>query len=156
MRKSLSDKGVSALKPRAKRFTYPDPELRGHYVIVYPTGSKSFTTEARGPDGKQVWTSIGPTDSTEIEEARRQARSILQRVRSGLPAFEPKGETFGGVTANWLARHVDANGLISAKEIRRLLTVHVTPTWKNREFTSIRRSDVAAILDHVERSETHV
>jgi integrase len=150
MRKTLTDKGVSALRPRAKRFAYPDPELRGHYVIVYPTGSKSFTTEARGPDGKQVWTSIGPTDSTEIEEARRQARSILQRVRSGLPAVEPKAVTFGAVVETWRKRHVEANGLRSAREINRLLDTHVLPVWKDREFTSIRRSDVVALLDHIE------
>ena len=28
MRKTLSDKGVAALKPRASRYAYPDPELR--------------------------------------------------------------------------------------------------------------------------------
>jgi len=31
MRKTLSDKGVAALKPRAARYATPDPELRGHY-----------------------------------------------------------------------------------------------------------------------------
>jgi len=75
---------------------------------------------------------------------------ILKRVRSGLPAFEPKAETFGAVTASWLTRHVDANGLRSAKEIRRLLNAHVLPVWKDREFTAIRRSDCAALLDEVE------
>ena len=40
MRKTLSDKGVAALKPRASRYTFPDPELRGHYVRVQPGGAK--------------------------------------------------------------------------------------------------------------------
>jgi len=39
MRKTLSDKGVAALKPRAGRYAFPDPELRGHYVRVQPTGA---------------------------------------------------------------------------------------------------------------------
>ena len=47
-------------------------------------------------------------------------------------------------------RHVEANALRSAREINRLLDVHVLPVWKDREFTSIRRSDVAALLDEVE------
>jgi hypothetical protein len=42
MRKTLSDKGVAALKPRAGRYAFPDPELRGHYVRVQPSGAKSF------------------------------------------------------------------------------------------------------------------
>jgi integrase len=150
MRKSLTNKGVAALKPRAKRFAYPDPELRGHWIRVQPSGAKSYATVARGPNGKQQWTTIGPTDSLEIAEARAQARSILERVRAGLPAVEPKGETFGAVAANWLTRHVEANGLRSAREINRLLGAHALPVWKDREFTAIRRSDVAALLDHVE------
>ena len=150
MRQTLTDKGVAALKPRAKRFAYPDPELRGHWIRVQPSGAKSYAAITRSPDGKQQWTTIGPTDAMPIEGARDEARSILNRVRSGLPAIEPKVETFGDVTANWLARHVQANALRSAKEIRRLLDAHALPVWKKREFTSIRRSDVAALLDHIE------
>ena len=73
--------------------------------------------------------------------------AIIKRVRAGLPAVEPKAETFGAVAANWLKRHVDANGLLSSREIERLLDVHVLPVWGDREFTAIRRSDVAALLD---------
>jgi hypothetical protein len=39
MRKSLSDAGVAALKPRAARYAHPDPELAGHYVRVTPSGA---------------------------------------------------------------------------------------------------------------------
>ena len=39
MRKSLTDKGVAALKPRATRYAFPDPEMRGHYVRVQPSGA---------------------------------------------------------------------------------------------------------------------
>ena len=150
MRQSLSDKGVAALKPRAKRYAYPDPELRGHWVRVSVSGVKSYVTVTRAPDGKQQWTTIGAANSMPIEEAREQARTVLQRVRAGLPAFEPKAETCGAVVDNWRKRHVEANGLRSAREINRLLDTHVLPIWKDREFTSIRRSDVAALLDHVE------
>jgi integrase len=150
MRKTLTDKGVVALKPRAQRYAYPDPEMRGHYVRVQPSGAKSFVTVARDPAGKQVWTTIAANDVISIADAREQAREIIKRIRAGLPAFEPRGESFGYVAANWLQRHVMANGLRSAREITRLLNVHVLPLWRDREFTSIRRSDVAALLDDVE------
>jgi integrase len=42
------------------------------------------------------------------------------------------------------------NGLRSEKEITRLLRVHVFPAWKDRAFLSIRRSDVAALLDRIQ------
>ena len=150
MRKTFTNKGVLALKPRAERYAAPDPQLTGHYVRVQPSGAKAFVAVARDPAGKQLWTTIGAADVMNITEARELARDIIKRVRAGLPAVEPKAETFGSVVENWLKRHVDANALISSREIKRLLDVHVLPAWRDREFTSIRRSDVAALLDRVE------
>jgi integrase len=140
----------AALKPRAKRYATPDPELRGHWIRVQPSGAKSYAAVTRGPQGKQIWKTIGAADAMSIGESREQARGILKRVQAGLPAVEAKGETFAAVAANWLKRHVAANKLRSRSEIERLLAAHVLPEWGDREFLSIRRSDVAALLDDVE------
>jgi integrase len=149
-RKTLTDKGIAALKPRAARYAHPDPELSGLYVRVQPTGAKTFWCIARNPDGKQIWTLVGDCAVMSIEEARNRARDILQRVRDGLPAVEPKGETFEAVARQWLARYVSKKRLRSEPEITRLLKVHVFPRWQNRPFLDIRRSDVAKLLDQVE------
>jgi hypothetical protein len=85
MRRAMTDKGVAALKRKPKAYSRPDPELRGHWVRVQPSGTKSFWTIARDPNQKQIWTYIGPCDATTIEEARARARIILRRVRAGLP-----------------------------------------------------------------------
>jgi len=87
-----------------------------------------------------------------IAEARDRAR-VIQRVRDGLPAVEAKAGTFAAVAANWLERHVEAKGLRSNPEINRFLNSHIPPAWKDREFASIRRSDVAALLDKVEDNQ---
>jgi integrase len=152
MRKTrLTDKGVADLKPRADRYANADPELRGHYVRVTPSGAKSYVAVTRNPNnGRQVWTTIGAADAMPIAEARDAARKILLRVRGGLPAVTPKGDTFGTVVDNWRKRHVEANGLISAPEINRLLDQHILPAWKDRPFTSIRRTDITGLLDKVE------
>jgi integrase len=149
-RKSLTDRGILALKPRAARYAFPDPQLAGHYVRVTPNSAKSFCCVARAPDGRQVWTTIGDCEVMPIEEARGRAREYLQRVRDGLPAIAPKGETFGAVAANWIKRHVEPNGLRSGKEIKRLLDRHILAVWRDREFIAIKRSDVAVLLDDVE------
>jgi len=146
----MTDKGVAALRPRASRYAKSDPELRGHWIRVQPRGAKSFWTVARNPDGKQIWTFIGPADAITIEQARERARTILQRVRSGLPAVEPKAETFGTVIDNWLKRHVQGNGLRSRDKIVGLLDRHISQDFRAREFAAIRRSDVAALLDEIE------
>ena len=150
MRKTLSDKGVAALKPRASRYAYPDPQLAGHYIRITPNGAKSFAAVTRDPDGKQIWTTLGATDRMTIATARELAREAITRVRAGLPAVEPKKESFGNVVSNWLTRHVERNGLRSRDEIVRLLDRHILPAWRNREFVSIRRSDITALLDKVE------
>jgi integrase len=148
MARNLTDKGVAAIKPRAKTYTHPDPQLPGHYVRVTPTGSKSFVAVSRDPRGKQLWTTLGSAALLKIEEAREQARAVIKRVKAGQDRAGPK--SFESVAHEWLHRHVDAKGLRDAYEIRRVLTKHVLPAWGGREFESIRRGDVATLLDQVE------
>jgi integrase len=152
-RRTLTDLGVRALKPRAKTFAFPDPQLVGHYVRVQPSGSKAFVAVARDPYGKQVWANVGPADLLKIDDAREQAREAIKRIKAGQPAFEPppvKPDTFKGVAENWLQRHVAAKQLRSGREIKRSLEMYVYPHWAERDFISIKRSDVAALLDHIE------
>ncbi|MFK0688168.1 tyrosine-type recombinase/integrase [Mesorhizobium sp. IMUNJ 23033] len=151
-RKTLSDAGVADLKARAARYTFSDPELRGHYVRVMPSGAKSFVAVSRDPTGKQVWATIGAADMMGIEKARDGAREAIKRIRDGLPPIEQKtaADTFRTVAENYLKRHVAAKGLLSEKEIKRCLDVYVFPKWEKREFTAIRRGDVATLLDEVE------
>jgi integrase len=152
MRKTLTDAGVRALKPRAARYAHPDPELAGHYVRVQPSGTKSFVAVSRDPSGKQIWATIGSVDLMSVAESREKARAAIKRVMSGKPAFEilAKAETFADVVTEWRTRHLERNGLRAAREINRLLIVHILPAWGAREMVSIRRSDVAALLDRVE------
>ena len=152
-RKSLTDIAVAKLKPRAKRYAEPDPELRGHYVRVTPNGAKSFVAVARDPYGKQVWATIGGTDVFKIDDAREAARTAIKRVKAGQDAFEAapeKPDSFKAVAENYIERHVKAKGLRSRPEIERILNKFVYPTWKDRDFGGIGRADVAKMLDHVE------
>ena len=149
----MSDKGVAALKPRAARYAVADPELRGHYIRVQPSGAKSFVAVTLDPHGKQVWATLGAADVLSIDEARERARKTIQRVKDGKPAFEAppaKAASFEEIAEQWLKRHVRAKGLRSEGEVTRLLKAHVYSAWKGRAFLAIRRSDVAALLDEVE------
>ena len=89
-RKTLSDAGVADLKARPARYTFSDPELRGHYVRVMPSGAKSFVAVSRDPNGKQVWATIGAADMMGIEKAREDARDAIKRIRAGLPPMSRK------------------------------------------------------------------
>ena len=155
-RKTLTDRQVAKLKPGLKRITMPDPLLRGHYIRIAPSGAKSYVAVARDKDGKQRWATIGTVDHLTIAEAREAARKAMKRI-NGINAWQPTVEpppvmpdSFEAVAENYLKRHVRAKGLRSRSEIERILETQVYPVWKDREFTSIRRGDVAALLDRLQ------
>jgi len=147
-RKTLTDKGVAALKLRSKLYAHPDPQLPGHYIRVSATGRKSYVAVARDPNGKQVWITIGSAAHVAIDDARNKAREVIARIRAGEARAGPK--SFQTVADEWLKRHVEQRGLLSRYEIRRLLTKHVLPAWSGRDFESIRRGDVTELLNRVE------
>ena len=151
--RELTDASVAALKPRAGRYNRPDADCRGLYVRVTEKGAKSYCAVARDPLGKQIWTTLGPADHLAIDEARSKARSVIKRVKAGLPAVEPPKpapDSFKFVAENWLQRHVRARGLRSAGEIERVLRKHVFPSLGERQFTAVRRGDIALLLDRIE------
>lgn len=149
-RKTLTDAAIAALIIRDKPYAVPDPELRGLYIRIRPTGSKTFTAVTRDPNGKQVWVTIGPAQLYSVSEARDKARCAIRAVREGKDRDRP--ETFEEVAESWLRRHVDKNKLISAPDLRSCVNRHLIPAWGGREFTSIRRGDVAKMLDKIEDS----
>jgi integrase len=152
MRKSLTDAGVAALKPRAARYAHPDPALGGLYVRVQPSGVKSYVAVTRDPHGKQIWATIAPVYLMGVDEAREKARDAIKRIQVGKPAFETPvmADSFANVAEQWLKRYVAANALRSEKEIRRILAVYVLPQWRDRQFRDIKRGDIAQLLDQIE------
>jgi integrase len=152
-RKTLTDRMVAALPRRAKRYTLSDPEQRGLYIRVMPSGPNVYAAVARDPYGKQIWATIGSADVLTISEARDRARAAVRRIKEGKPAFEPPPvapESFRAVAEEWLKRHVAAKRLRSRAEIERVLLKSIYPFWARRSFAGLRRSDVAALLDKVE------
>jgi hypothetical protein len=152
-RKILTDRMVAALPRKRKRYTVSAPELRGHYVRVPPQGPCVFAAVARSPLGKQVWATLGTADVLTIERARDKARQAIKRIKEGLSALEPppvQPDTVADVAATWLRRHVEAKGLRTGDEMRRILDRYVLPHWAGRSFADIRRSDIAVLLDSIE------
>jgi integrase len=151
-RKMLSDRQVAALPRKRKRYTVTDPEMRGHYIRVPPSGPSIFAAVARDPYGKQKWHTVGSSDILKIEQAREQARLAIGRIRAGLPPVEPppvRPDAYKVVAENWIKRHVVEKGLRSQADIRRILQKYILPHWASRPFTDIKRSDIAALLDYI-------
>jgi integrase len=147
-RRTLTDKAVSSLKPKAKRYAVPDPQLPGHYVRVTPNGANSFAAVARDPSGKQVWHTIGSASLYKIDDARELARTAIKAIKAGEDRAGP--QSLDAVADQWFKRHVEAKGLRSARHLRAYFDSHIWPAWTGRDFEYIRRGDVANLLDEIE------
>src|SRR5262245_428280 len=103
-RKTFNDDGVANLKPRGKRYAFPDPEMASHYVRVTPSGAKSFVVVVRDKDGRQRWITIGTPPAYNIAQARKRAGEIIRSVREG----KDEPESFEHVSASWRKLHCEA------------------------------------------------
>lgn len=152
-RKVLTDNMVASLPRRAAAYFFPDPELPKHGIRVRPGGPGTYTVITRDPYRKQRWIKIGNTAELTVAAARAKARTVIERVEQGLEPYEPppaKPDSVAAVTKNWLARHVDKQGLRTGREQHRIVERYILPHWAERDFVSIRRRDVTALLDHIE------
>ena len=126
-----------------------DTDQRGLHIRITPKGAKSFWAVARDPSGEQSWEKIGDA-IIGIDKARAEAKRVIKAIVEGKDPAGP--QSFKMVAEDWFERHVNKKdrALRSAKNIRRYLDKHILPEWRGREFTSIKRSDVTRLLDHVE------
>ena len=150
-RKNFDDDSVRKLRPKDGPLV-ADPLSPGYLFVRINQRSKAFTVVARGPDGIQKWATIGPTDHITIDKARIEAAKIVARIKAGETPKEPakpKPQTLDAVAADWLDIYVVPNKLRSEKEIRRRLNSFMLPRLGARDFASIKRSDIAPLLDHV-------
>jgi len=148
-RRTLTDKTIAALSVK-KRTTMPDTKVAGLYVRMTPSGSKTFVAVARDPNGRQIWHSIGSTAEFSLDEARSLAPQVTRAIKAGADTAGP--ESFAAVATDWVKRHLEANGVITAENKRRYLRNHILPAWGGRDFRSIRRSDMAKLMDGVQDS----
>jgi integrase len=156
-RRNLTGKQIAALPRKRKRYTVTDPEQRGLYLRVPPEGPISFAVAVRDQFGRKPWIKVGSTADMGIEQARERARTVIRRIKDGLPAFEPAPErpaSYQAVAEKWIELHVAHNELRSQGEIERLLRKLVFPFWGKRDFVSIRRRDINELLDSIAKDST--
>jgi len=148
--KRLDDEAVAKFKAPAKRITLPDPELRGHYIRVTPSGSKSFWAVARDPSGKQHWQLIGQADSMNIEDARDKARKVMRAIRAAIRGEVIADSSFEGVALDWFERHMVKRGLRSQRKVGAYLRKYIIPAFAGMEFVDVRRKHITTLLDRIE------
>jgi integrase len=152
-RRGLTDKQVAALPRKEGRYTYSDPELRGHYLRIPARSSRApiaFAAVARDPSGKQIWTTVGTADAIGIDQARELARAAIKRIKAGGPISESAKPTVRDVADQWLERHVRSNEQRTERERGRIISRYIVPRIGDQVFADVRRKDIAELLDRIE------
>ena len=162
-RKALTAIEVAAEKPGDKRREIPDGKIGGLYLVVQPSGAKSWAFRYRSA-GQPKKLTIGAFPAIDLAAARKAAVHAMSSVAQGEDPASQKRETREAVKAkrqeekhtvrkvvdSFIARHVEPNTRpSSAAEVKRLLKVEAVPFWGDRAISSITRADIHARLDQL-------
>lgn len=160
---TLTIKTIDALKPGEKRQEVPDGgkgAVAGLYVVVQPSGAKSWSYRYRSPlDGKPKKFTIGTYPTFGLAEARSAADAMRLLVKSGSDPGEEKraakaraADRSRDVTAlldDFIKEHADGKRLSTAKLMKQQIEADIRPHWGKRRIETITRADIKALLKRV-------
>lgn len=153
MGKALTVAAIEKAKPGPARREIPDGMIPGLYLVVQPSGVKSFAVRYRAGGRPKKLTLSPRYPALTLAQARERAREALMKVATGEdPAAErqqPKrdDDLFEHVLADFLKRHASRNR--SGADVARSFEREVLPHWRGRRIDKITRRDVIALIDGI-------
>ena len=149
----LTSKAVEAIKPADFRREIPDSHMPGLYLIVQPSGAKSWAVRYRH-HGKTRKHTIGPYPVFGLGDAREAAAKALRAVAEGRDPGREKREaqtdSIEAIAAQFIERHCKRhNRLRTVATNEALLRRYVLPRWRGRTAQDIKRRDVIELVDDV-------
>ncbi len=157
----LTDVGIRKLATPATRREVPDGKVTGLYLVLQPSGRKSWALRFRA-NGKPVKLTIGGYPTIGLGEARRRAQEALGELSGGRnPAAEKRAartaakaerETAADrverVVDLFIERHAKAKTR-DWRNTKGMLDSEIVRRWKGRRLSEITRPHVVALLDEV-------
>ena len=145
---TISKRTVDGLSVEGKEAVFWDRELPGFGVRVYPSGSKIYVAQCRGPAGiKRV--SLGRHGETTADEARKQAATAVARIKQGEdPAARPLERTLtvAELAERYMEGHVKVRCNAHTQGIYAgSLRNHILPALGATPVASVGRAEVAAL-----------
>ena len=142
----LTNRRVAALKVDCRDALFWDRDLQGFGVRVYRTGHKVYVAQTRGPGGVTKRVGIGSHDEVTAEWARREARTIIDRVRQGMDPIPRPATTVADLAERYLQARVAVNCRRSTQEtFRRLVDMYIVPELGDLAAMAVDRSHVFAL-----------
>jgi integrase len=161
MAKALTTKAVEAAKPdTGKRREVADAALPGLYLVVQPSGAKSWALRYRF-GGKPSKLTLGRWPVMGLADARGAASEALDKIDHGKnPSAEKRAtkaarieaqlserDKIKTLVAQFDKRHLSS--LKSGRVVRRELDRHVVSAWGERDIHDITKRDVIDLLDGI-------
>ena len=145
--RTLSNRLVGKLVVE-KETMFWDRELTGFGVRVYPTGTKIYVAQARGPEGPRRL-AVGRHGVVHAEQARQRAARIITRIKAGdEAAIKPQKPTGGPTVADLARRYLEEYAAVRCKPktqetARAAVQKHILPALGKQPLTAVERAQVA-------------
>jgi len=159
--KALTELAVSKYKPTDKEQQIPDSRCKGLYLLIQPSGHKSWAVRYR-IFGKPQKLTIGKVEDIPLDDARKRADKIIDAVKAGRDPLAEKAEkaeqekdldehpdAFPVVLAAFIRFQKRTNSPRYAKESEQMFEREVAKRWKNKKITDITRRDISRVLDEM-------
>ncbi|MEY8842869.1 tyrosine-type recombinase/integrase [Cribrihabitans sp. XS_ASV171] len=160
MARALTTKAVEAAKPGDARKEIPDPALSGLYLVVQPSGAKSWALRYRYT-GKPRKMTLGRWPIMGVADARQAASEALEALDHGndpgaaklaekarrREADLERRDTIAALVEQYAKRHLSK--LKSGHHVQRELERHAVARWGERKIGTITRRDVLDLLDDI-------
>lgn len=158
MAKTLTTKGIEAMKPPATRVEIPDMSARGLYLVHQPSGSKAWALRSR-IGGKPVKLTLGKWPAMGLADARAAAVQAREKIERGEnPVATKKAaaqavevpqdrDTVRAVIEQFERRHLRHTR--SADQTMAFFRREVIGPWGDRNIQSITKRDAIDLLDAI-------
>ena len=152
MAKRLTTAAVDRIAAGSTRIEIPDAACRGLYLVVQPSGKKSWAVRCRLRSGRSIKKTIGPWPAFGLEAARDAAEEAIRAAKRGEDPRARSGLLVEEAVADWLRRDQAKNK--SAAEVERIFEKKVLdpssrPCWRGRALAEITRADCREIIEAV-------
>ena len=138
MKVNLTQKKVDTLEASEKRFKVYDARLSGFFVLVRPSGKKSYWCYLR-VNGKATDYLLGGCEELTLKKAKEMGAAALVKARSGVSAIEERQVAKSGTLLGFLdSRYRDflVNNHKTAQTTLWILEVAF------KEFLNMRLADI--------------
>ena len=158
----LTDRMLRNLSTERPQEDFYDEGFSGGSLLVRITrhGRRTFYFGYKA-GRRNVRMSLGTYPAISLSEARKAAHELTARVaREEDPAQEKKqrkkaqqtaqGQTIEVLAEDYLRRHaIPRKKASSVREDRRIISTYLIPAWGSRPYHTIKKADVAELLDSI-------